>query len=147
MPSPASPRICASAASSSWAVIWGRMSWESNHSFRARRSVESLPGARKGAPSSERGTRAGATGRAGRREEGQATLAERVAERPTGRRPGSPDTYRRVNDRYFKGRATARAELLLPAGDLAASLAFFSELGFALESTFPAAAPPVAVLP
>jgi hypothetical protein len=51
-----------------------------------------------------------------------------------------------VNDRYFKGGATARAELLVPAGDLAASLAFFSELGFALESTFPAEAPRVAVL-
>jgi quercetin dioxygenase-like cupin family protein len=51
-----------------------------------------------------------------------------------------------VNDRYFKGGATARAELLVPAGDLAASLAFFSELGFALESTFPAEEPRVAVL-
>ena len=51
-----------------------------------------------------------------------------------------------MNERYFKGGARARAELLVPAGDLAASLAFFSELGFALESTFPAEAPRVAVL-
>jgi quercetin dioxygenase-like cupin family protein len=46
-----------------------------------------------------------------------------------------------VSDRTFKS-----AELVVPAGDLAASVAFFSELGFALESTFPAEAPRVAVL-
>lgn len=51
-----------------------------------------------------------------------------------------------MSDRTFKGGETARAELLVPAGDLAASLAFFSELGFALESTFPAEAPRVAVV-
>ena len=42
--------------------------------------------------------------------------------------------------------APARAELLVPAGDLDASVAFFVELGFALESIFPADSPRVAVV-
>lgn len=40
----------------------------------------------------------------------------------------------------------ARAELVLPGGDLDASVAFFAGLGFALESIFPAEAPRVAVV-
>ncbi len=42
--------------------------------------------------------------------------------------------------------AEGRAELVLPAGDLDASLAFFTDLGFALEATFPADAPEVAIV-
>jgi mannose-6-phosphate isomerase-like protein (cupin superfamily) len=53
---------------------------------------------------------------------------------------------RNLKGAAFKGAAAARGEMVVPAGDLDASLAFFSELGFALESTFPAEAPRVAVI-
>jgi quercetin dioxygenase-like cupin family protein len=50
-----------------------------------------------------------------------------------------------VNERP-KDRHAARAEVVLPARDLDATLAFFTGLGFALEATFPAEAPVVAVI-
>jgi hypothetical protein len=43
-------------------------------------------------------------------------------------------------------RVDARAEIVLPAGDLEATLAFFAAHGFALESIFPAESPRVAVV-